>query len=119
MMGKDARLIERVADDVLAALQGMDARGAAKARTQRDVARFAGTNPRTLQDATLALNLRGVPVCTSCGEPPGMYLAETIDELKTYAGQLRARLLGNGKRMAAVNRIVRRLELESDGRLFA
>lgn len=118
-MGKDARLIERVADDVLAALQGMDARGAAKARTQRDVARVAGTNPRTLQDATLVLNLRGEPVCTSCGEPPGMFLAASIEELKTYRGQLHSRLLGNGKRMAAVSRIVRRWELEHDGRLFA
>lgn len=118
-MGKEALAIERVADDVLAALNRLGAIGAPRACKQLHVARAAGTNPRTLQEATLVLNQRGVAVCTSCSDPPGVYLASNRDEVEAYGRQLHGRLAGNGKRLSAINRILRRMELEQDGRLFA
>ncbi len=98
---------DEVADKVLAALKTMGAYGAGRARPQPEVARLVGIDTRTLQLATLRLNQRNEPVLSSCRHPCGIYIAESIDELTRYARQLRSRLVGNARRMAVVNRMVR------------
>lgn len=105
-VGRDAAKDE-VADKVLATLKSMNAYGAAKARSQAEVARLAGIDTRRLQQATLALNLRGEPVVSSCVRPFGIFIAESDRELQAYRRQLHSRLVGNGKRLGAVNRIIR------------
>ncbi len=122
---EDDRSLTPIADRVHAALRSMGAFGRARARTQAEVARLAGTNTRKLQHATLELIERGVPIVTACDEPMGMFLAETLSELADYRDQLHARLVGNAKRMKGVRRIMREWmeheAIEPDGqrRLFA
>jgi len=103
----DKPVDDEVADKVLAALKSMGAYGASRARSQAEVARAVGVDTRRLQQATLNLNLQGEPVLSSCVKPFGIFIANSIEELKGYAEQLRSRLIGNGRRMAALNRIIR------------
>ena len=103
----DKPVNDEVADKVLAALRNMGACGASRARPQAEVARAVGIDTRRLQQATLALNLRGEPVLSSCVQPPGIFIADQVGEVTAYAKQLRSRLVGNGRRLAAVNRIQR------------
>lgn len=121
----DDKTIAAVADRVYAAMKSMGAYGRARARTQGEVARLAGTNTRALQHATLVLIERGVPIVTACDDPPGMFLAETLSELAAYSDQLHARLVGNAVRMKGVRRIMREwteyesVEPNGQRRLFA
>lgn len=111
-MGTDAH-IETAAEKVHGALIGMRAFGRARARKQGEVAAHVGISTRMLQDATLLLNQQGVPVCSTCVNPAGVFIAETPRELEEYRDQLHSRLQGNGKRMACVNRMLRKMETES------
>lgn len=96
-----------MADRVLAAMKGSGAYGRAKAVTQREIAKLAGTNPRTLQLATANLVKRGVPIATTCGSPCGMFIAETLTELQEYGEQLHSRIIGNAVRLKGIRRIRR------------
>jgi hypothetical protein len=117
--------IDKLADDVMAMLKEMNAMGASRAVLQSKVAKACDTDTRSIQQATLRLNERGVPVVTSCVKPFGMFIAESVEELGRYAEQLRARLLGNAMRCKFVLRMVRAMNaaamVESTGqrRLFA
>lgn len=121
----DARELADVAARVLAAMKGRGAYGRARAVAQREIANLAGTNPRTLQQATAVLVRQGVPIATTCGSPCGMFIAETITELQAYRDQLNSRIVGNATRLRDVNRIrkawIEREAVEPGGqrRLFA
>ena len=99
--------MDGVADRVLATLKTMGAYGRGRARPQAEVARAAGIDTRRLQQATLNLNLRGEPVVSSCVKPLGIFIAQNDGELQAYRKQLHSRLVGNGRRLGAVNRIIR------------
>ncbi len=120
----DAGLLADVAARVLAAMNGRGAYGRAKAVTQREIARLAGTSPRVLQEATAELVAQGVPIATTCGSPPGMFLATTVTELQEYGAQLHARIVGNAVRLKGVRKMCRewleRMAVEPGGqrRLF-
>lgn len=95
------------AERLMALLRAMGAVGRARAASQALIARSLGMSTRHLQDATLRCNERGVPVASSCVEPMGIYLAETVGELSDYGEQLRSRLVGNAHRLRCVRRIER------------
>ncbi|MFH1417277.1 MAG: hypothetical protein ABII12_03205 [Planctomycetota bacterium] len=103
-----------VADRVLAMLRTMGAYGATRARPQAEVARAIGIDTRRLQQATLVLNLRGEPVVSRCVRPFGVFIAEGEVELQAYRKQLHSRLVGNGRRLGAVNRMIRAWVAEAD-----
>lgn len=121
----DALRLADVAGRIYAALKARGAYGREAAVTQGEIAKLAGTTTRALQDASLALMEQGVPVATTCSQPCGMFIADSLTELQAYRDQLHARIVGNAKRMKAVNRIRRewteRMSIEPDGqrRLFA
>lgn len=102
---RDGDAVERLVRYLRTA--GAVGRGAAV--TQRRVARAMGWTPREVQQITLAANERGVPVCSACDAPRGVYLAETAAELADYEAQLMARLRGVAARAAHVRRMSRRL----------
>ena len=120
----DARLAE-TADRVLAALRNAGAYGRERAVRQAEIARAAGCSSRVLQAACLVLVDRGVPIASTCAQPCGMFLADTLTELQAYRDQLHARIVGNAVRMKAINQIrrawIERLAVEPDWqrRLFA
>lgn len=99
--------LNAVADRVYAALTSMGAYGRSRARRQREVADLAKTNTRHLQLATLVLIERGVPVCTVCDEPMGMFIAETHGELGKYCEQLQSRIKGLASRFKVLRKIAR------------
>lgn len=117
--------IDALGDRVHAALQSLGAIGARAAVPQADVAVRLGISTRQLQDATLRLNERGVPVVSSCVAPFGVFLARTSDELARYDAQLRARMVGTVKRRGFIRRLLRQWvammnpEPGGQGRLFA
>lgn len=99
--------LDDIAARILAALKSFGAIGRDRARPQSQVARAAGTDTRRLQQATLMLNRNGEPIASTCLQPKGMFIAETVGELQDYAKQLHSRLKGNAHRLKAVNRIIR------------
>ena len=101
---------DEVADKVLAALKSMGAYGRLRARPQAEVARQMGVTTRRLQQATLSLNLRGLPVVSTCSQPPGVYIAEKYDEFDDYIRQLDHRIRGVAIRLREVRRIRRQWE---------
>lgn len=117
--------LEGLAERVMRELQNMGAIGAARAVTQAELARVCETNTRHLQEATLVLNQRGVPVLSSCVVPYGVFIAETDAEITAYDRQLRGRLIGNAVRRRCLRRILRDriaarpVEPNGQGRLFA
>ncbi len=121
---RNAAELAAVAARVLAAMKGRGAYGRAKAVTQREIAATAGTNTRVLQEATAELVKQGVPIATTCGSPPGMFLAQTVTELQEYSEQLHARIVGNAVRLKGVRKMCRewleRMAVEPGGqrRLF-
>ena len=54
------------------------------------------TDGRTLTQAIERERRAGVPICASCGETPGYYLAESPDELEAYLRSLDRRLRSVG-----------------------
>lgn len=116
---------EAIEDRVMRMLRDMRAIGAARAVTQSRLAAACGITPRTLQDVTLGLNKRGIPVLSSCVAPYGVFIAESDDEISAYDRQLRSRLIGNAMRRGYVRKILRdRIALRSvepngQRRLFA
>lgn len=106
-------------------LEARGAIGAAAAVRQDVLADSCGISTRKLQDVTLDLNRRGVPVVSSCVEPFGVFLADSDEELAAYDRQLRARLVGNALRRGYVRRMLRQriaartVEPDGQGRLFA
>lgn len=121
----DASKLTEVAARVYAALKAKDAYGAAKPVIQSELAKLAGTNSRVLQWAQLQLIEQGVPVCSTCGSPPGVFIATTLTELQAYGANLHSRIVGNAWRLKGVRKMTRdwldRLEIEPSGqrRLFA
>jgi hypothetical protein len=99
--------LDKVADRVMAALMSMGAYGRSRARTQREVARLAETDTRTLQRAQRVLLERGEPVVSTCGKPAGVFIAETHPELGAYDRQLDNRIRGLAIRLRPVRRIRR------------
>jgi hypothetical protein len=105
---KSAVSSEDLADQVLAALTNLGAAGRQRARTQAEIARVVGCPQRLICDATLALNLRGEPAISTCGSPPGVFLAQTVEELQGYEQQLDHRIRGNAIRLREVRKILRK-----------
>jgi hypothetical protein len=99
--------LDKVADRVLSTLKSMGAYGRKRARTQAEVARAAKTDTRTLQQATRVLLDRGEPVVSTCGKPPGVFIAETHPELGAYDRQLDNRIRGLANRIKPLRRIIR------------
>lgn len=114
----DARRVE-------AALVESRAVGAARAMRQTDVAARCGLSTRRVQQCMGWLIQHDVAVCSSCVEPMGIFLAETIEELDAYIAQLHSRLVGNAERERDLRALRRRriaaTNVEPDGqrRLFA
>lgn len=100
--------MSREPDELVRTLRELGAVGRSAAVPQRLVARRCGWTTRELQLVSAAANGAGMPVVTACDAPAGMYLAETIDELRDYESQLMSRLRGNAGRALSVRRIVRR-----------
>jgi len=113
LAGAEAREAKRseeldAAGDALAAwLRAEGAVGRRNAIHQAAAAAALKVATRRLQDVTLRLNERGVPVCSAVVEPMGIYLAETVEELADYGEQLRSRLIGNAHRLRCVQRMAR------------
>ena len=103
----DTRLVNEVAERVMRTLTEMQAFGEGRARRQAEVASAAGTNTRVLQAATLVLNQRGVAVLSTCGQPAGIYIAESDAELAAYDRQLDHRIRGLAVRLREIRRIRR------------
>lgn len=66
--------------------------GAAHAITGAELARILGCTPREITRSIESLRRRGVPVCASCREPRGYYLASDPEELRDYLRILDSRL---------------------------
>lgn len=122
---RNAETPDALADRVRDMLHEMGAVGAGAAVPQAEVAVRLGISTRQLQDATLRLNERGVPVVSSCVAPFGVFLARTSDELARYDAQLRSRMIGTIKRRGFIHRLMRTWvammnpEPGGQGRLFA
>ena len=100
--------LDKVADNVLGVLDEMGAYGRDAARTQAEVARTAETDTRTLQRAQRLLLERGVPVVSACGIRPGIFIAQTRDELAAYDKQLDNRIRGLAMRLKPLRRLMRK-----------
>lgn len=66
--------------------------GAAFAITGAELAKILGCTPREITRSIESLRRRGVPVCASCREPRGYYLASDPEELRDYLRILDSRL---------------------------
>ncbi len=99
--------------------------GAARAVKQVIVAHQIGTSTRLIQRSMGILIARGMPVCSSCAEPMGIFVPETIAELDAYIAQLQSRLIGDATRVSGLKQIRREkiaamaVEPGGQGRLFA
>lgn len=95
--------------------------GASTAISIREIRRIVQIPPREVKRAVRGLRLRhNIPVCSSRGEKPGYFLADTPDELmRTYQmlksegiANLRAALSLPGRRNQRLRRMLGQLELE-------
>lgn len=89
-------------------LRTSNAVGAANARRQTDVARETGIAARRIQQCMGELIQAGVPVCSSCVEPMGIFIAHTNEEIEAYIAQLHSRLIGNAARERDLRALLRR-----------
>lgn len=98
--------------------------GAARAVKQAVVAIQVGTSTRAIQRSMGILIAKGMPVCSSCIEPMGIFIPATIAELDAYIAQLQSRLVGDATRVSGLKRIRRdkiaamAVEPGGQGRLF-
>jgi hypothetical protein len=85
-------------------LQGA-AVGREQAVTQDEAAKRLGWTVRRLQAAMEALNLAHFPVASVCsGDPKGIFIAVTQEELRGFQESLRGRLVTQYRRLRAVRR---------------
>lgn len=66
--------------------------GAANAVTAEKIAEKMNIDVRAVRGLVQLERLQGNPICASCAEPFGLYIAETIDELAAYKRSLRRRM---------------------------
>lgn len=66
--------------------------GAANAVTAEKIAEMMGIDVRAVRSLVQIERLQGNPICASCAEPFGLYIAETVDELSAYKRSLRRRM---------------------------
>lgn len=62
--------------------------GAENAQTGKSICRLLHIKPRDLTSAIERERRAGKPICASCGEVPGYYLAADQDEMKQYCDSL-------------------------------
>lgn len=66
--------------------------GAANAVTAEKIAEKMNIDARAVRSLVQIERQQGRPICASCAEPFGLYIAETIEELAQYKRSLRRRL---------------------------
>ena len=92
------------------ALTLFEAFGPDRARPQTTLAAAANLTVRRVQeDLALELLAAGVPVASTCRQPPGMFIARTAAELQPYLNQLKSRCIGLFKRRRLVRNCHRAL----------
>lgn len=63
-----------------------------RAITAAQLARFLGVSPREVTKTIQTYRLHGVPICASCGEPRGYYIADETEMLARYVRTFEGRL---------------------------
>lgn len=95
-------------------------RGRAQAVKQEIVARELMVSPRQIQEWMVELlEHDSFIVCSSCTNPMGVYIPETLAEAESYMKQLRGRALNTLRHFNRVKRAVLRETAEIQEELFA
>jgi hypothetical protein len=84
-----------LSDDILSILRY----GKENAITGRELAKILGhKNDRFIREQIRQLIAAGHPIAASVGEPPGYYLANSLEEANEYISGLRSRLVQDAYR---------------------
>lgn len=83
--------------------------GRDNAITAGKLAELSGCSPRDVSRSIEALRRRGVPICASCNEPRGYFLAADTQELQQYISALDGRIKEVRTTRAAVMEALERM----------